>query len=60
MSNLHFAASSAPLKSIQEIQFGLMAPDEIQNMSVAHIIYPETMVRASTAALCTIAMLILL
>ncbi|KAK8239119.1 hypothetical protein HDK77DRAFT_447758 [Phyllosticta capitalensis] len=45
MSNLHFAASSAPLKSIQEIQFGLMAPDEIQNMSVAHIIYPETMVR---------------
>ncbi|KAK8181272.1 hypothetical protein BC567DRAFT_284571 [Phyllosticta citribraziliensis] len=43
MSNLHFAASSAPLKSIQEIQFGLMAPDEIQNMSVAHIIYPETM-----------------
>lgn len=44
MANLHFAASSAPLKSIQEIQFGLLDPAEIQEMSVAHIIYPETMV----------------
>ncbi|GME52852.1 RNA polymerase II heptapeptide repeat eukaryotic [Neofusicoccum parvum] len=43
MANLHFAASSAPLKSIQEIQFGLLDPAEIQEMSVAHIIYPETM-----------------
>lgn len=44
MANLHFAHSSAPLKTIQEIQFGLLKPEEIKEMSVEHIIYPETMV----------------
>ncbi|KAI1844588.1 hypothetical protein JX265_001573 [Neoarthrinium moseri] len=43
MANLNFAHSDAPLKTVQEIQFGLLSPEEIKNMSVAHIIYPETM-----------------
>ncbi|KAJ9151800.1 DNA-directed RNA polymerase subunit [Pleurostoma richardsiae] len=43
MANLYFPHSSAPLKTIQEIQFGLLSPEEIKNMSVAHILYPETM-----------------
>jgi len=43
MANLNFQYSSAPLRTIQEIQFGLLSPEEIKNMSVAHIEYPETM-----------------
>ena len=43
MANLIFPYSSAPLKTVEEIQFGLMSPEEIKNMSVAHILYPETM-----------------
>ncbi|TVY49542.1 DNA-directed RNA polymerase II subunit rpb1 [Lachnellula cervina] len=43
MANLNFTHSDAPLKIIQEIQFGLLSPEEIKNMSVAHILYPETM-----------------
>lgn len=43
MANLPFAHSSAPLKTVEEIQFSLMSPEEIKNMSVAHILYPETM-----------------
>ena len=43
MANLNFQYSSAQLRSIQEIQFGLLSPEEIKNMSVAHIQYPETM-----------------
>ncbi|KAK3383031.1 hypothetical protein B0T24DRAFT_31578 [Lasiosphaeria ovina] len=43
MANLYFAHSSAPLRTIEEIQFGLMSPEEIKAMSVCHIIYPETM-----------------
>ena len=41
MSN--FAHSDAPLKTVQEIQFGLFSPEEIKSMSVCHIEYPETM-----------------
>lgn len=48
MANLHFAHSEAPLRTIQEIQFGLLSPEEIKNMSVAHIIYPETMDEGKT------------
>lgn len=40
---LNFAYSSAPLKTIQEVQFGLLSPEEIKNMSVVHVKYPETM-----------------
>lgn len=43
MANLAFAHSSAPLKIIREIQFGLLSPEEIKAMSVLHVIYPETM-----------------
>ncbi|KAH7027444.1 uncharacterized protein B0I36DRAFT_247102 [Microdochium trichocladiopsis] len=43
MANLVFAHSDAPLKTVEEIQFGLLSPEEIKNMSVAHIMYPETM-----------------
>ena len=43
MANLNFQYSSAPLRSIQEIQFGLLSPEEFKSMSVAHIEYPETM-----------------
>ena len=43
MANLYFTHSSAPLKTVEEIQFGILAPEEIKNMSVCHIIYPETM-----------------
>ncbi len=43
MANLIFAHSTAPLKTIEEIQFGLLSPEETKAMSVAHIIYPETM-----------------
>jgi DNA-directed RNA polymerase II subunit RPB1 len=42
MANLNFQYSSAPLRSIQEVQFGLLSPEEIKNMSVVHIEYPET------------------
>jgi DNA-directed RNA polymerase II subunit RPB1 len=38
-----FAHSQAPLRIVQEIQFGLFSPEEIKNMSVCHIEYPETM-----------------
>ncbi|OAA46842.1 DNA-directed RNA polymerase II largest subunit [Metarhizium rileyi] len=43
MANYHPPFSSAPLKTVEEIQFGLMSPEEIKNMSVCHILYPETM-----------------
>ena len=43
MANLYFTHSSAPLKTVEEIEFGILAPEEIKNMSVCHIIYPETM-----------------
>ena len=42
-ANLQFAPSSAPLRTIQEVQFGLLSPEEIKAMSVVHIEYPETM-----------------
>lgn len=39
----NFVHSDAPLKTVQEIQFGLFSPEEIKSMSVCHIEYPETM-----------------
>lgn len=50
MANLQFAHSSAPVRSIQEVQFGLMSPEEIKNASVVQILYPETMVRSYFSA----------
>ncbi|TAQ86559.1 hypothetical protein B7494_g5126 [Chlorociboria aeruginascens] len=45
---LIFAHSDAPLRTIQEIQFGLLSPEEIKNMSVVHVTYPETMDETKT------------
>ncbi|BEI98573.1 hypothetical protein CcaverHIS631_0308720 [Cutaneotrichosporon cavernicola] len=38
-----FAYSSAPVKQIREIQFGVMSPEEIKAYSVAKIEHPEVM-----------------
>jgi hypothetical protein len=38
-----FPHSEAPLKTVQEIQFGLFSPDEIKKMSVVHCEYADTM-----------------
>ena len=43
MANLNFNYSGMPLRSIEEIQFGLLSPEEIKNMSAASIEYPETL-----------------
>ncbi|EPZ33421.1 RNA polymerase Rpb1 1 domain-containing protein [Rozella allomycis CSF55] len=40
--NLPFPASSAPLKKVNRVQFGVMSPDETRGMSVATIEHPET------------------
>ncbi|KAI8611776.1 hypothetical protein BC830DRAFT_1049601, partial [Chytriomyces sp. MP71] len=36
-----FPASTAPLKKVKWVQFGLLSPEETKMMSVAHIEYPE-------------------
>ncbi|KAL1953335.1 hypothetical protein VTO42DRAFT_2989 [Malbranchea cinnamomea] len=43
MASTRFAYSKAPLRTIKEIQFGLLSPEEIKRMSVVHVEYPETM-----------------
>ncbi|KAK9384066.1 DNA-directed RNA polymerase II subunit RPB1 [Kockiozyma suomiensis] len=43
MSGALFPYSSAPLKTVKEIQFGILSPEEIKAMSVAKIEFPETM-----------------
>jgi DNA-directed RNA polymerase II subunit RPB1 len=37
--------SSAPLKTVQEIQFGIFSPEDVKKMSVVEVLYPEMMVR---------------
>ena len=37
-----FAHSSAPLRRVKTIQFGILSPDEIKGLSVAKIEFPET------------------
>ncbi|SGZ57442.1 CIC11C00000004322 [Sungouiella intermedia] len=41
--NRQFPYSSAPLRSVKEVQFGLLSPEEVRAISVAKIEYPETM-----------------
>jgi len=36
--------SSAALKTIQEIQFGIFSPEDVKKMSVVEVLYPEMMV----------------
>jgi DNA-directed RNA polymerase II subunit RPB1 len=45
MANLNFQHSTVPLRTIKEIQFGLFSPEEVKEMSIGQILYPETMVR---------------
>lgn len=46
MANLNFAHSSAKLRTIKEIQFGLFSKEEIDRMGIITVEYPETMVSA--------------
>ncbi|EEQ89817.1 hypothetical protein RJZ56_001697 [Blastomyces dermatitidis] len=43
MTSVKFPYSKAQLRTIKEIQFGLLSPEEIKRMSVVHVEYPETM-----------------
>ena len=43
MSSLNFPYSSAPLRRIEEIQFGLFSAKETERLAVIDIEYPETM-----------------
>nr|ANJ43281.1 RNA polymerase II largest subunit [Sugiyamaella mastotermitis] len=43
MSGGQFEYSSAPLRTVKEVQFGLLSPEEIKAISVAKIEFPETM-----------------
>jgi DNA-directed RNA polymerase II subunit RPB1 len=43
MSNLNFPYSSAPLRTVEEIQFGLFSAKETERLAVIDIEYPETM-----------------
>ncbi|PGH06206.1 hypothetical protein AJ79_06594 [Helicocarpus griseus UAMH5409] len=43
MATVKFPYSKAQLRTIKEIQFGLLSPEEIKRMSVVHVEYPETM-----------------
>lgn len=43
MSNLNFAYSSAPTRTVEEIQFGLFSAKESERLAVVDIEYPETM-----------------
>ncbi|KAL7753273.1 DNA-directed RNA polymerase II core subunit rpo21 [Sorochytrium milnesiophthora] len=44
LSSRHgFEYSSCPLRTVKSVQWGVLSPEEIKSMSVAHIIYPETM-----------------
>jgi DNA-directed RNA polymerase II subunit RPB1 len=40
MANLNFAYSSAPVRTIKEIQFGLFSAKESERLSVIDIEYP--------------------
>jgi DNA-directed RNA polymerase II subunit RPB1 len=53
MANLNFAHSSAKLRTIKEIQFGLFSKEEIDRMGIITVEYPETMVSAFQSALQT-------
>ena len=43
MANLNFAYSSAPVRTVEEIQFGLFSAKESERLAVIDIEYPETM-----------------
>ncbi|CUS23088.1 LAQU0S08e01860g1_1 [Lachancea quebecensis] len=40
---VEFPYSSAPLRTVKEVQFGIFSPEEVRAISVAKIEFPETM-----------------
>ena len=44
MNTRNFDYSTAPLRRVKEVQFGLLSPEEIKAMAVVEILYPETYV----------------
>ena len=36
--------SSALLKTVEEVQFGIFSPEDVKKMSVVEVLYPEMMV----------------
>jgi hypothetical protein len=53
MANLNFAHSSAKLRTVKEIQFGLFSKEEIDRMGIITVEYPETMVSVASSVLQT-------
>ncbi|CAG8604253.1 17477_t:CDS:2, partial [Acaulospora morrowiae] len=47
MNGHQFTYSSAPLRRVKYVQFGILSPEEIKQMSVAQIEHPETMDESS-------------
>ena len=43
MANLNFPYSSAKVRTVEEIRFGVFSPQESERLSVMDIVYPETM-----------------
>jgi DNA-directed RNA polymerase II subunit RPB1 len=43
MTSLNFPHSTAPLRTVEEIQFGLFSAKETERLAVIEIEYPETM-----------------
>lgn len=43
MANANFPYSSATVRNIQAIQFGVFSPKESERLAVVDVIYPETM-----------------
>jgi len=40
---MSFAYSAAPIRRVKEIQFGVLAPEEIKAQSSVNVVFPETM-----------------
>lgn len=43
MANLNFPYSSAKVRTVQEIRFGVFSPQESERLAVMDIVYPETL-----------------
>lgn len=43
MASLNFPYSSAKVRTVEEIRFGVFSPQESERLSVMDIVYPETM-----------------
>lgn len=43
MANLNFPYSSAKVRTVEEIRFGVFSPQESERLSVIDIVYPEAL-----------------